>query len=324
MAEYFGTASGDPERARAELQALSGQGQGPLSTAQVLAHRALLSTELLPDWPRVAFYEGLLRAGGADRLFFLVYDLLPWLRPEWFAPALITFNQAYLRLLRQVRHLAFISPKTKADFLTRILRWERPTGPVLSLGSDGLGTAEPHFTGSRRFAVIGTLEPRKNLLNVLDAFETLWAEGVEAPLVFAGRMGWLDEADRQRVLTLAQGQPSFRWLADLSDEGVRDLILSCRATLYPSWGEGFGLPPLESLALGVPVAASEVPSLAELEPYGQVRLDPPDGAAILAAVRALLDDDFCRARCDEIRKLRLPRWADLGREMAAWVEAPEV
>jgi glycosyltransferase involved in cell wall biosynthesis len=323
MAEYFGTAPGDPERARARLEGLATQGRGPLTADEVLAYPAVLNTELLPDWHRVAFYEGLLRAGGAGRVFFLVYDMLPWLHPEWFAPALITINLGYLWLLRRVRHLAFISRQTKVDFLTRVIRGERPTGPVVPLGADGLGTAAPRFTASRRFAVVGTLEPRKNLMCVLDAFEALWASGVEAELVFAGRMGWLQEADRERVLRLARERPQFRWLPDLGDEGVRELIRSCRATLYPSRGEGFGLPPLESLALGVPVAVSAgVPSLAALEPLGQVRLDPPDAGAVAAAVRALLDDDFCRARCEEIRSLRLPRWADLGREVAAWVASP--
>jgi glycosyltransferase involved in cell wall biosynthesis len=98
------------------------------------------------------------------------------------------------------------------------------------------------------------------------------------------------------------------------------VIRGSRATLFPSLGEGFGLPPLESLALGVPViVASQVPSLGLIAPGGQVRLDRPDAQGIRAAVLDMLDDATARRKCQEITGLSLPRWADLGRACADWL-----
>jgi glycosyltransferase involved in cell wall biosynthesis len=286
---------------------------------------ALLNTEVFCAENQVAFYEERLRSDPADRIFFLVYDLLPWLAPRWFHQAIVTFPLAYLRLLRSVRHLAFISGQVRCDFRSRILRappgLEAPTGPVLPLGSDGLGTAAPAFqSGNQRFSVIGTLEPRKNVLGVLEAFEPLWAEGHAVELVLAGRMGWLPDPERERILSLARTEARFTWLDRPTDEEIRALIRSSRATIYASWAEGFGLPPLESLALGVPViVTASLPSVADLPPWGQVRVEQPTPAALQAAVRCLLDDDFARARYDEIPQLRLPTWSGFARGVASWI-----
>jgi glycosyltransferase involved in cell wall biosynthesis len=233
----------------------------------------------------------------------------------------------YLRLLRQIPHLAFISEQTRTDFLHRVARPERlasirPRSElVLALGADGLGSAEPSFRPEcHQFSVLGTLEPRKNHRSVLDAFERLWDDGIEVRLVFAGRLGWLAEEEQKRIEQLCAEQSLFQWRTDLRDDEVVQVIRSSRATIYPSWGEGFGLPPLESLALGVPVIVSEgIPSTSMVEPRGQVRLARPDAASIEQAVRLMLDDDFSRGRYEELRGLQLPRWSDLGTVVSGWV-----
>ena len=86
--------------------------------------------------------------------------------------------------------------------------------------------------------------------------------------------------------------------------------------------EGYGIPPLESLALGVPVVVTDgLPSIAMLEPHGQIRLPQPTSAAIVQAVRDLLDDDFARRKYEEIRRLRLPTWAEMVGRLSAWIES---
>lgn len=324
MSEFIGDHPGNSDEARSWLLSLPEQPGTPI-TPKELASGILINTEMFDDWDRVDFYERYLDAQGGDRLFFLVYDMLPWVQPQWFHQSIITFPLGYVRLLRRSRHVAFISEQTRRDFLQRIMRHAadsgRLPGPVLSLGSDGLGMAAPEFRPeSRLFTVIGTLEPRKNLMTVVDAFERLWASGEEVDLACAGRMGWLSDAEKNRIEKLTVSQPHFVWHADLADGGVRTLVRSSRATLYASHAEGFGLPPLESLALGVPVIVSgNLPSVQMIEPWGQVRLSVSDSRSVEQAVRSLLDDEVCRQKTEEIRKLRLPRWADLGREMAEWV-----
>lgn len=110
---------------------------------------------------------------------------------------------------------------------------------------------------------VGTIEPRKNLLLLLNAFdEVLRTTDLRPQLVVAGRVGWkVDEV-------LAQAQRSslrdrVRFIGFSTDEDLRALYSSCRAFVYPSIYEGFGLPPLEAMACGAPVIASRVPSIKE-------------------------------------------------------------
>jgi glycosyltransferase involved in cell wall biosynthesis len=326
MREFFGTIPGNPPRAAERLRALAQAGQC-LFRHDLERAEAILNAEVFFDAARIEFYLQLTRTSLRDRLFFVVCDLLPWLHPEWFSQGAVLGTMPYLRLLRQIPHLAFISEQTRTDFLERVARPGRFAATrlrselVLALGADGLGRAEPCFCPeSRQFSVLGTLEPRKNHRSVLDAFERLWAEGIRVRLVFAGRLGWLEEEDRNRIERLRAEQSLFEWRSDLCDDEVVEVIRSSRATIYPSWGEGFGLPPLESLALGVPVIVSaDIPSTSMVEPLGQVRLARPDAASIEEAVRQMLRADFARARHEEIRGLRLPRWSDLGGVVSGWV-----
>jgi glycosyltransferase involved in cell wall biosynthesis len=320
LRDYFSAVPGAAEVANDRL-VQAGQELGePLPTEEV-GRSALLNTEVFTGATQLAFYEGLVKAGLGRRIFLLVYDMLPWLQPQWFRQAIVTFPLPYLRLLPSLPNLAFISGRAREDFLTRVLRRERATGPVLPLGADGLGREKRAFdAGNRRFSLVGTLEPRKNVTGVLDAFADLWGEGVDARLVCAGRMGWLAEADQDRVRRLNEEEPRFTWLDHPTDGEVKELIRNSRATIYASWAEGFGLPPLESLALGVPVIVSgSLPSVADLEPLGQIRLPVPEAAAIREAVRRLLDDGEARRLQDEVERLCLPDWQGFGRELAGWV-----
>jgi glycosyltransferase involved in cell wall biosynthesis len=319
MAVYFGTSPGRPEAARDELWRLSHLGRA-LRPADVGRCQGLLNAEVFFHGLRVGFYERFLRTWGSGKVFLLVHDLLPWLHPEWFSQKDFHHTFDYLRLLRSVRRVAFTAEQTRDDYLRRFLREPRPVGPVIPLGADGLGTAAPAFDpAGRRFAVLSTIEPRKNHLAVLDAFERLWADGVEAELLFVGRLGWVGAEARER-LARARRQPRFRWLESASDEEIVRLVRGCRATIYPSRGEGFGLPPVEGLSLGVPaVVTASLPAVRMIEPWGQVRLEEPGAEPIRRAVLALLDDKVARRLHDEIGRLRLPTWAGMARQMAAWV-----
>jgi glycosyltransferase involved in cell wall biosynthesis len=110
---------------------------------------------------------------------------------------------------------------------------------------------------------VGTIEPRKNLSTVLLALEeVLRTTELRPQLVVAGKVGWkVDEV-------LAQARESslrdwVRFVGFVEDEDLRALYSSCRAFIYPSVYEGFGLPPLEAMACGAPVIASRVPSIKE-------------------------------------------------------------
>ena len=110
---------------------------------------------------------------------------------------------------------------------------------------------------------VGTIEPRKNLLTLVQALEeVLRTTDLRPQLVVAGKVGWkVDD-----VLAQVRGSTSrdrVRMMGFVSDNDLRALYSSCRAFVYPSVYEGFGLPPLEAMACGAPVIASRVPSIKE-------------------------------------------------------------
>jgi glycosyltransferase involved in cell wall biosynthesis len=286
------------------------------------AYGSFIRAEALFDPPRLDFTAKACAAGYGSWLRWFVYDLLPWTYPQFFSPGAAGAMYDFLRVLRRLPHVAFDSVETRRDY-ERVVP-DGPGGPVVQLGADGLGMAPPAFDPmSRRFAVIGTIEPRKNHTLVLDAFAELWAANVAVELVFAGSMGWVAEEVRQRIDRLTVTQPKFRWMRSIADAELVTLIRSCRATIYPALCEGYGLPPVESLALGVPViVGAALPSIAMLEPGGQERLAMLDSAHVRAAVLRLLDNAHASQRYDQLRALPLPRWSDFATQFTAWATAP--
>jgi glycosyltransferase involved in cell wall biosynthesis len=171
----------------------------------------------------------------------------------------------------------------------------------------------------RYILFVGTIEPRKNVPGLLAAYRALVARAADAPpLVLAGRLGW----DYERVLAEIE-RPELRGrVLRLGYVDARDLpALYAGATLfaYPSLEEGFGFPPLEAMACGVPTIASAGSSLAE-NLAGAAELVPPGDVAPLAdALERLLADERLRAARSEqgIARAQLFRWDESARRYAA-------
>lgn len=110
---------------------------------------------------------------------------------------------------------------------------------------------------------VGTLEPRKNLITLVQAFaELMKSTDLRPQLVIAGQKGWLIGETLNYIERESLSQ-RVKLTGYISDEDLRALYSCCAVCVYPSLYEGFGLPPLEAMACGAPVIASDVPSLAE-------------------------------------------------------------
>ncbi|MGI4976863.1 MAG: glycosyltransferase [Janthinobacterium lividum] len=283
--------------------------------------RRLVNPELFFDVRRARFYERL--AGSQIEVFWLVYDFLPYLEPRWFEQGSSRTAMFYLRALRSIRHVAFISEHTRQDYLRRAMRSTERDGPVIALGGDGLGLdAQRFFAGRAGYVVLGSIEPRKRVAAILEAFIALWAEGIAAPLTVIGCLLPHAQQEVQLMATL-ESQPLFRHLGHASDTAIREVIAGVRAMIFASEGEGFGLPPFESLYNGVPVVVSaSVPSIEMLPARGQVRLERVSGPCIADAVRGLEDDIVAERLWREAADLRIPSWRDFAAAMAQWVHGP--
>lgn len=282
----------------------------------------IVTVELFFDPRRIAFYRRAVEAL-PDRVFLYNHDFLPFLHPE-IDPnidfALSPGMMQYLHLMRSCDQLAFNSEATRSDFLTVISPGSARHHPVYRPGADGLGTARPDDSvGARGFVVLGAVEQRKNTMLVLRAFKRVLETHPETSVTFIGKLVRLSAEDRKEFESSVRTDPRIQWIDDGDDDIVRDLILASRATIFVSPLEGFGIPPLESLALGVPTIVHRgLPSLERLPTDGQLRLSDLD-AELEPAITSFLDDGFYLARRAEIAKLVLPTWKDFADGIVAWI-----
>jgi glycosyltransferase involved in cell wall biosynthesis len=141
---------------------------------------------------------------------------------------------------------------------------------------------------------VGTLEPRKNLVTALRAYAALpEAEQRAYPLVLAGIKGWHnEELDREMAPLVSSGR--VRLTGYLSREDLATLVAGATTLVYPSIYEGFGLPPLEAMACGVPTIVSNVASLPEVVGDTGLLIDPYDQDGLRDAMQRLIDQPLLR------------------------------
>jgi glycosyltransferase involved in cell wall biosynthesis len=165
----------------------------------------------------------------------------------------------------------------------------------------------------RYLLFVGTIEPRKNLSRLVDAFDILRSEGLTDGLVIAGRLGWL----YQGLLEHLKGSParSRVLLTGYVPGGdLPALYAGAQALVLPSLYEGFGLPVLEAMACGTPVACSETSSMPEVAGGAALLFEPTRTEGIVDAVREILSD---RALQADLRRQGLVRAREFSWERAA-------
>jgi len=247
----------------------------------------------------------------------VVYDLVPFIETAHGQSRAARIERATIRpALRRARALPCISESTRTD-LERLFPRTRGRTSVTPLAADP-SFAEPaatpgHPALTRPYVLaVGTLEPRKNLLRLLDAWldmdESL-REGYDLALV--GPRGWDDDA-----IVAKAAAAKAKLLGRVDDSELRALYAGASAFAYPSLYEGFGLPPLEAMAAGAPVLTSNISSLPEVVGDAALTVDPYDVAAIRDGLAALLSDPTLAADLRRRGRLRAAGfdWARTARE----------
>jgi len=140
------------------------------------------------------------------------------------------------------------------------------------------------------FLYAGTLEPRKNISLLLNAWREL-RKALDIDLVLAGR--------RRADFPELPPEPGLRVLGPVSDEALRGLYSTTVACLYPSFYEGFGLPVLEAMQCGCAVITSKDPAISEVAGDAAIRLDANDVRHWIQAMQSMLSDSDSRERLRE-------------------------
>lgn len=160
------------------------------------------------------------------------------------------------------------------------------------------------------FLSVGTIEPRKNHALLLDIWET-WDEEEDGPrpvLGIVGARGWRNEDLFHRLNTTPlRNRDIFEW-PDLSDKAVAALMARANALLFPSFAEGFGLPPVEAAALQTPVISADLPSVRESLGDFAVYLDANDSYPWKKAIKSRIE--VGRSVTDGMRGFLTPFWED--------------
>ena len=237
---------------------------------------------------------------------FTIHDLIFRFYPEYHLP----LNRWYLslmlpRFMRRADAIIAVSENTRrdvarlmqipADKITVIYEGVDPAFCRIAEPSALAHVREKYRLPSHFILYMGTIEPRKNLVMLLETFQALLARAEPTPdLVIAGRKGWLYQPVFDYVR--ARGLETRVHFTDWIDAGDQPLLLNAADVfVFPSLYEGFGLPPLEAMACGTPVLCSNASSLPEVVGEGGILADPQDKAAWIEALSQLLADERLRA-----------------------------
>jgi glycosyltransferase involved in cell wall biosynthesis len=237
-----------------------------------------------------------------------IHDLGPIDHPEWFNPKFCAWYRYLLpRLIRHSRRLMTSS----AFFRARILSlFDVPEERVVSIPAGVCEAFRPRsetavtavrqkYGLSPRYALtVGSLEPRKNLRTLFEAWSAVRRRASDACLVVVGRAG-----RSFRSAGFRQVPQGVRLIGRVAEEDLPFLYSGAFVLLLPSLYEGFGLPLVEAMACGTPVVASNVTALPEVAGDAALLIEPT-AASVAAAVLRLLDDPALTA---ELRRQGIKR-----------------
>lgn len=230
------------------------------------------------------------------RIVTMVHDLIPITHPEFCAPVLTLIFENWLKeALRRSDALLCNSVATRreVEHYCRARSLQCPPAAAFRLGGDlpraaavaaPIAQATRDIAGRRGlFLSVGTLEPRKNHVLLLDAFDECWKRGSDVTLAIVGRPADGTQATLARIRAHAQLGRKLFLLTVCSDAELDFLYRRARAVVLASLVEGFGLPLAEARQHGCEVFASRIPAFEELADAG-VQLFAPRAAGELAAL----------------------------------------
>lgn len=258
-----------------------------------------------------------LRARGV-RVATLVYDLMPLANPEWFDPENRAVFEPWARAQLEHAELAVCFSRFCAD---EVARHGGPPTALFVPGADPTDVvpvrpAALPDDGAPYVLTVGTVEPRKNVGLLLDAFDRLWAEGSDARLVVVGREGWHVEALVARLRAHPELGRRLLWVGWMPDAEVDWLYRHAHAVAVPSRCEGYGLPVVEGLRRGAPVVSSTGGSLPEVGGDAVTYAGPDDLEAWVRALRDHLAGERATVEAAGLPPAVTATWAEAARTIA--------
>ena len=217
-------------------------------------------------------------------VYFLVYDLLPVLMPQFFPPGADVSHSNWLQTIAKFDGAICISA-TVADELSAWLKIEKfeqrlpfriswfhlgadleNSNPTSGLPKNARQTLK-QLAARPSFLMVGTIEPRKGYRQTLEAFTKLWEQGVDINLVIVGNEGWKSLPEDKRrtipeIIKYLRNHPECNkrlfWLEGITDEYLEKVYATSACLIAASEGEGFGLPIIEAAVHHMPIIARDI------------------------------------------------------------------
>ena len=301
---------------RTKVHALSGQFDGLIEPELFGPPVARDLSKLFPHvrGPRIALF----------------LDAIPLRFPELTPPGTVARFPGYLKELAMFDGIAAISEESR-DSLLGYWRWlgieKTPPVHALPLGVDPISAAASSTQVDTQPPVVlcvGTMEGRKNHLQLFEACEQLWSRGVAFQLRVIGHVNAETGGSAlARLRTLQAAGRALRYDGPATDEEITRAYNDCAFTIYPSIAEGFGLPVIESLARGKPCICSGQGALGEISRRGGcVALEKLDASHLSPAMASLIESPAMRSSLAAEAQSRIFKsWADYTTELVTWMQS---
>jgi len=245
-----------------------------------------------------------------------ILDLSTIKHPEFHNPSIARLVNRYIhKAVRSADHLIAISNFVKQEIITEFgVPENRISTTYLSANSSFLPLTRPEFLSSNvykdidyknYFICTSTIEPRKNLSRLLDAYALYRrrAKSHALPLVIAGHPGWGNKEFHRRIRQV-EASTGVIYLGYVRQDHLPTLIAGARALLYPSLYEGFGLPVIEAMQSGTAVLTSKDSAMSEIAGGAALLTNPYDIEQMASNLFELASDDSLTQKCQEYGILR--------------------
>ena len=263
-----------------------------------------------------------------------VHDMVPVLFPDLSEDRFVSEHAALMRSIEPGSDWLICNSESTRSDACRILSFPQERTFVTPFAADPK-VFRPFPQGAWRREILArhgigegpyllslcTIEPRKNLMALLDAFFAIASEAGrhDVSLVLVGPTGWKSGPFFERLEQRADLRDRIVLTGYVPDAEISAIYSGARAFVYPSFYEGFGLPPLEAMQCGTPVVTSNAGSLPEVTGEAALLVDPSDTPELAAALRTVLEDDLRAARlaAEGLERSRAFSWSRTAEETVA-------
>jgi glycosyltransferase involved in cell wall biosynthesis len=251
------------------------------------------------------FIEKLRQSG--LKVYFLVYDLLCVQMPQYFNKNNVEEFVKWLDIVASSDGAICISETVANEFSEWVennaasrtipfkIGWFHMGSNIdQSLPTKGFGGDSKYIISClsklMSFLMVGTIEPRKGHMQVIQAFEILWHEGYDINLVIVGKHGWLIDEVVNTIQKHTEFNSRLFWLDSISDEYLDVIYKECVALIAASHGEGFGLPLIEAAQHGLPLIVRDIPVFKEVAGASATYFSGLSPVNLALAIRTFISD----------------------------------